>query len=104
MTAVAAEQNLNGELYAVVPAAGSGSRMNLAMPKQFVEIAGQSVLLRSVNRLLQVDSLQQVVLATDPAMESKLAKLPFSNPDKVKVCTGGASRAESVLNLSLIHI
>jgi len=92
----AAHEDIN--LYAVVPAAGVGSRMNLPVPKQLIEIDGQAVLLKTVNRLLAVSSLQKVVIVAESAFADKIAALPFKHKNKIEICIGGASRAESVLN------
>ncbi len=92
-----------GDLYAVVPAAGSGSRMKSSTPKQYMELEGKTVLHRSVSRLLQIESLKKIVVVVDAASthhdELDLANygLPVDG-NRVEVCTGGATRAESVRN------
>jgi len=91
------------DLYAVVPAAGVGSRMNLSVPKQLVEIDGQAVILKTVNRLLAISALQKVVIVAEPAFADQINAQPFTNKNKIEICTGGASRAQSVLN-GLKHI
>ena len=93
----------NGELFAVVPAAGSGSRMHLPTPKQFIDIDGQSVLVRTVNRLFGIPQLQKVVISAESSSLGKIGALPFKCKDKIEFCEGGATRAESVLN-GLVHL
>lgn len=88
----------NRELFAVVPAAGSGSRMHLATPKQLIDIDGQSVIVRTVNRLLEIERLQKVVLSVTQSSIDTIDALPFKDKQKIELCEGGASRAESVLN------
>ena len=67
----------NGELFAVVPAAGSGSRMHLPTPKQFIDIDGQTVLVRTVNRLFETPQLQKVVISAESSSLGKIGALPF---------------------------
>ena len=51
----------NGErLWAVVPAAGQGKRLGGAVPKQYLEIAGLSVLAHSLNRLAAVEQIDDI--------------------------------------------
>jgi len=87
------DRESTGCLYAVVPAAGIGSRMNSDTPKQFIAIDGLSVLSHTIDRLLQVESIKAIVVVLDKAI---------NNP-KVSSCIGGASRAESVRN-GLLHL
>ena len=41
-------------LHAVVPAAGVGSRMGAGIPKQYLQLAGQTVIEQTLERLLQL--------------------------------------------------
>ena len=50
------------KLWAVVPAAGVGSRMQTTTPKQYLLLAGKPVLSHSLSRLLALPALQQVVV------------------------------------------
>lgn len=86
-----------GSLYAVIPAAGSGSRMNSSTPKQYIEINGMSVLTHTVDRLLQIELIEKIVVVLDEATYNDSS---FVLPDhsKINTCVGGSSRAESVSN------
>lgn len=81
----------------VIPAAGIGQRMQADRPKQYLHLAGKTILEHTVNRLLELPQLRRIWLALsvdDPYFEqTSLPRLP-------QICrvVGGAERAHSVLN------
>nr|WP_318442280.1 2-C-methyl-D-erythritol 4-phosphate cytidylyltransferase [Photobacterium leiognathi] len=82
---------------AVVPAAGVGSRMAADRPKQYLTIAGKTILEHSVERLLSLPEIQHVVIAvskTDPYFPT----LPLANDPRITVVDGGAERVDSVFS------
>ena len=87
-------QNLN--LWAIIPAAGSGSRFSKTELKQYQTIADQTVLEHTIARLNQLP-LTGYVLAIGE--QDNVAKtLPFAKAEKAHFCLGGAERVNSVLN------
>lgn len=88
-----------GNLYAVVPAAGMGSRMKSETPKQHIAINGISVLSHTLERLLQVEDITSIAVVLD---EASYHHSDFNNP-KISTCIGGDSRAVSVRN-GLLHL
>ncbi|ERS03040.1 2-C-methyl-D-erythritol 4-phosphate cytidylyltransferase [Acinetobacter sp. COS3] len=89
------------KLWAVVPAAGSGSRFSKTELKQYQYINDQTVLEHTVNRLNSLD-LAGCVLAIGE--QDNFAKaLSFQNQNKVHFCLGGKERVHSVLN-ALIYL
>ncbi|UUM26669.1 2-C-methyl-D-erythritol 4-phosphate cytidylyltransferase [Acinetobacter colistiniresistens] len=88
-------------LWAVVPAAGSGSRFSQTELKQYQYIQDHTVLEHTVNRLNSLD-LAGCVLAI--GVQDNFAKtLSFQHLDKLHFCLGGAERVHSVLN-ALIYL
>ncbi|ATO20350.1 2-C-methyl-D-erythritol 4-phosphate cytidylyltransferase [Acinetobacter sp. LoGeW2-3] len=84
------------KLWAIIPAAGSGSRFSKTELKQYQMIQERTVLEHTVARLNQLP-LAGYVLAI--SSQDDVAKtLPFSNKDKAHFCAGGAERVNSVLN------
>jgi 2-C-methyl-D-erythritol 4-phosphate cytidylyltransferase/2-C-methyl-D-erythritol 2,4-cyclodiphosphate synthase len=83
---------------AVIAAGGTGTRMNNAVPKQFLEIAGRPILLHTVENLASVEEVRQVVIALPeehiPAAEAIFRGQPLRVP--VQCVSGGANRQESV--------
>lgn len=82
--------------WAIVPAAGRGARFGGEVPKQYLEVAGRSVLAHTLDALLSHPRVAGAVVALsagDPRWPGwrELAGKP------VIACVGGATRAESVL-------
>lgn len=89
------------KLWAVVPAAGSGSRFSKTELKQYQYIQDHTVLEHTVNRLNSLD-LAGCVLAIG-AQDNFAKTLSFQHKDKLHFCIGGTERVHSVLN-ALIYL
>ena len=76
----------------VIPAGGSGRRMG-GVRKQYLELAGQPVLLHSVRAFLDHPAVSWVIVALPP---EDLARPPRTLPRGVTVVAGGAERGDSV--------
>ncbi len=87
---------MHHKVWAVIPAAGSGSRFSKTEIKQYQMIQGQTVLEHTVSRLNDLP-LSGYVLAISE--DDSVAKtLNLTQPDKAHFCLGGAERVNSVLN------
>ena len=93
MTRGAADNNV----WAIVPAAGAGQRMQTTLAKQYLEINGRAIIEITADLLLANQQINQVIvcIAGDDQLWPTL-KLA-THPDIHRV-TGGATRAQSVLN------
>ena len=81
-------------LYVVVPAAGTGQRMDSAVPKQYLELnSGQTVLGMTVSKLQSLRP-ERLVVALHAA-DTWFDDLHLSGVDRV---VGGENRAASVLS------
>lgn len=82
--------------WAIVPAAGRGLRVGGPVPKQYLEIAGSPLVAYTLQALLVHPSLEGVVvvLAPDDAWWPGWTEI---GGKPVLTCSGGESRAESVL-------
>lgn len=81
--------------WVVVPAAGAGRRMGTDIPKQYLELTGQMVLLHTLERLASCPGVSGLFLglsAGDPYWQ----ELSFTAPWLKQVCDGGAERADTV--------
>ncbi|AJR07550.1 2-C-methyl-D-erythritol 4-phosphate cytidylyltransferase [Photobacterium gaetbulicola] len=88
---------MKDKLIAVVPAAGVGSRMAADRPKQYLLIAGKTILEHTIDRLLQHPMIDRVVVAVsehDPYFPT----LPLAVHPLVTRVDGGAERADSVFS------
>lgn len=83
--------------HALVPCAGTGSRAGTASPKQYHDVAGQPMVMHTVQALAQVPQLASGWVIVSPGDG-------FVWPDRAwpghfrRVPCGGASRAHSVFN------
>ncbi|WP_017444930.1 2-C-methyl-D-erythritol 4-phosphate cytidylyltransferase [Gayadomonas joobiniege] len=85
------------KIAAVIPASGIGSRMGSAKPKQYIKIAGQSILQHTLAKFERLTICQKIVLVANPNDED-LAEIIAQCSDKVVVVPGGETRAASVLS------
>lgn len=83
--------------WALVVAAGTGSRMGADIPKQYLSVAGRSVLEHSLGPFIRHPTISGIVLVLAPDDHRFDALQMDCNKPLIKA-TGGASRAESVAN------
>lgn len=84
--------------WAVVPAAGAGRRFRSALAKQYLRVHGRCVLGWTLEALLAVTAIEQIVVALASADDGVWSELGFADHPRIVSCIGGATRAESVLN------
>ncbi|MBT9494588.1 MAG: 2-C-methyl-D-erythritol 4-phosphate cytidylyltransferase [Paucibacter sp.] len=85
--------------YALVPAAGIGSRSGADGPKQYVPLAGRPMMAHTLSALAQVPGLAATLVVLAPDDEQFAAALPeFAGEACWLARCGGASRAETVAN------
>jgi len=82
--------------WAVLPAAGTGSRMGGDLPKQYMQVAGATLLEHSLRALLACEQLSGVVVALH-ATDCRAAALPIFQDPRVQTVTGAKQRSGSVL-------
>lgn len=80
---------------AVVPAAGAGLRMGAATPKQYLALEGATVIEWALAPLLAARGLARLVVALAPGDDTFAGLAPAGDP-RVRLATGGATRADSV--------
>ena len=81
-------------IWAVIPAAGVGKRYSSDIPKQYLPLSGIPVLLHSINKLVKLDEIEEILVVLNPE-DTFWEKLNFSHP-KVKAIHGGLQRCNSV--------
>jgi len=84
-------------LYAVVPAAGIGTRMESEIPKQYLTINNFPIIHYSLTTLIEHPEIEKIVVVLHP-QDHWFSELLIANHPKVKVVIGGGERADSVLN------
>jgi 2-C-methyl-D-erythritol 4-phosphate cytidylyltransferase len=83
--------------WAVVPAAGVGKRMNADRPKQYLELAGKTVIEHTLLRLLSAEVFTAVAVAISEE-DPYWPDLDVSAHKKIITAAGGKERADSVLS------
>lgn len=84
-------------IWCIVPAAGVGQRMQADVPKQYLPLAGSTVLEITLSKLLSIDDVSGMVVALqddDPFWPT----LNIQSSKIVDTVTGGAERSDSVFN------
>ncbi|HEY3644404.1 MAG TPA: 2-C-methyl-D-erythritol 4-phosphate cytidylyltransferase [Gammaproteobacteria bacterium] len=92
---------MNARYWAVIPAAGSGVRMGSSIPKQYLSLAGRTLIERVVEVLLAETAIAGVtvaVAADDPYWKRYF---PGTWQKPVRIAAGGETRAHTVLNALL---
>lgn len=85
--------------YAIVPAAGSGSRMAAQVPKQYLPLAGKPLLWHALAALLAVPAIETVNVVLSPEDEWWEGYDWSALGSRLNVLrVGGATRAASVSN------
>jgi 2-C-methyl-D-erythritol 4-phosphate cytidylyltransferase len=88
------------KVYAIVVAGGSGKRMGTELPKQFLEIAGKSILQHTLDAFLNFIPGIHIVVVLHPQYQAQFEaiRLKSLHPEQISVCDGGAERFHSVKN------
>jgi 2-C-methyl-D-erythritol 4-phosphate cytidylyltransferase len=89
----------DAKAYALIPAAGEGSRMGAARPKQYLEIAGRPMLYYALRALARDPRIEQVFVVLAPA-DGHYAGFDWSEfgGKLTPLYCGGRTRAASVFN------
>ncbi len=85
---------------AILPAAGLGTRMGAATPKQFLELGGEPLVIFTLRRLAACTAITDFILATRAdeltSLEDRVSKARLGRP--ARVVHGGETRQQSVAN------
>lgn len=82
--------------WVVIPAAGVGSRMRADRPKQYLSLAGTTIIEHTLGRFLDHPRLQGLVVCL-AAEDPYWPKLAIASDRRVQRAEGGGERADSVL-------
>jgi 2-C-methyl-D-erythritol 4-phosphate cytidylyltransferase len=91
------------KVFAIVPAAGQGTRMGDAVPKQYIPLAGRPLMYHSIEALASVPRIDCVCVVLSPN-DRHWNEYDWSSLKKIEpIFAGGAHRADSVAN-ALAHL
>lgn len=87
-------------LSVIIPAAGSGVRMDSEIPKPLIKVGDKSILEHTISRFLEVQAVIQVVIATSIEYIPEIESMTEHLSDRVifKVVEGGSERQHSIYN------
>jgi 2-C-methyl-D-erythritol 4-phosphate cytidylyltransferase len=85
---------------AIIPAAGSGSRLGGQIPKQFLEIFGAPILAHTISRFVACDDIGAIAVAlpADRLEEFRSRNRGARVLKPIYYVNGGAERSDSILN------
>ncbi len=94
------------QVFAILPAAGLGTRMAGPQPKQFLELDGIPILIHSLRAFAAVERVTAIYVAVRKTemerVQAQVAEYGFAG--KARVVEGGDNRQESVANaLAALH-
>jgi 2-C-methyl-D-erythritol 4-phosphate cytidylyltransferase len=77
----------------IIPASGAGSRFGGEIPKQFLFLGGEPILKRTLSIFSALESVEEIIVAV---CENYFEEVENYKIPKVKIVSGGETRAESV--------
>ena len=89
--------NSSVNFWAVVPAAGIGTRFDNKTPKQFHKINGQYIAEVTLNKLLDFEWIKEIIIPCDMDCDS-WQNIKTKDESRLKFVCGGDQRAQSVFN------
>ncbi len=85
------------KIWAVIPAGGTGSRMNTVIPKQYLPVSGRAVIEHTLARICQCSSVNHVVVGIARA-DLNWPQLSFDHDKLTAVVEAGTERVDTVAN------
>ncbi len=85
------------KVYAIILAGGSGERLGFPVPKQFVKVAGKTVIEHTIEVFEKHPSVDEIILVINPSFRHLMEEILLKrNYRKVKkILNGGETRKES---------
>lgn len=91
------DHDVNPKFWAIIPAAGIGSRMNVDIPKQYLEIRGKTLIEHTLERFIDFPLLEKIVVVIS-GQDDYARHIALLNHPRVMLAEGGRERSHSVLN------
>jgi 2-C-methyl-D-erythritol 4-phosphate cytidylyltransferase len=79
-----------------MPAGGAGSRLGAEMPKQYLDLSGEPMIVRAARALLAAPWIERLVVVVAPGDQRAVSALA-GLPRTVVLAEGGATRRDTVL-------
>ncbi len=85
-------------IIAVILAAGSGTRFDKALPKQFYKLRGKALVEYSLDIVEALEQIDFTILVINPSHESEYKKIIGKYTKTIEICPGSTTRQGSVYN------
>ncbi len=91
--------------YALITAGGSGTRMGADVPKQFLEVGGLPILMRTLRLFGGLSDIKGIIITLNPDVIQQWNYLLHRHSEQTphRVVAGGSTRSKSIRN-GLMHI
>ena len=89
--------NKGCDIWAVIPAAAIGRRMQSDKPKQYLKLIDRAVIEHTIDRLLAVDQVKGIVISIQPG-DPYWPGIRIESDKPVVVAAGGEERCHSVMS------
>lgn len=85
--------------YLIIVAGGTGSRMEQVLPKQFILLNNEPIIIKTINCFLKYNPTINIIISVHKNFKTYLEKLlEAHNIINIKIVLGGATRFQSVKN------
>ena len=87
--------------YVIIVAGGTGSRMNSEIPKQFIELNGEAIIIKTILCFLKFNSEINIIICIHRDFKNyleNLLQLHNIKVENIKITLGGETRFHSVKN------
>jgi len=87
--------------FVIIVAGGTGSRMQSNIPKQFIEINGEAIIIKTIKVFLKYNPLINIIISVHPDFKNYLEKILTEHDlitAKLQIALGGNTRFQSVKN------
>ena len=88
--------NQNKKVYAIIPSAGSGTRFSSNVPKQYLKINNETIIEKTLKHFVRLKEIEKIIIPVS-SEDTYILDLEIIKNERIQVISGGATRAESVL-------
>ena len=88
--------NQNKKVYAIIPSAGSGTRFSSNVPKQYFKINNETIIEKTLKHFVRLKEIEKIIIPVS-SEDTYILDLEIIKNERIQVISGGATRAESVL-------
>jgi 2-C-methyl-D-erythritol 4-phosphate cytidylyltransferase len=89
-------------IYSAIVAGGKGSRMKSDIPKQFLNVGGKPIIVRTIERFFECDRIDKIYVGVHGDWLEQLGEMCMEyglGTQRVRLITGGSDRTETVFRI-----